>query len=119
MASFYADETFRYPVVEALRLLGHDVLTCLEAGRAGQGIEDALLLADATAFGRILFTENRRHFIRLHQSGQAHNGIVVCTFDRDSVAFARRIDTAVAAEPPGGRWLARVNRPHQSEQIPS
>ena len=38
MASFYADENFRYPVVEELRRLGHDVLTTQEVGRAGHGI---------------------------------------------------------------------------------
>ena len=32
MAAFYADENFRLPVVEALRRLGHDVMTCQEAG---------------------------------------------------------------------------------------
>src|SRR5208337_217682 len=35
MAAFYADENFRLPVVEALRRLGHEVLTCQEAGRPG------------------------------------------------------------------------------------
>ena len=112
MASFYGDENFRYPVVAALRRLGHDVLTCQEAGRAGQGIEDDVVLADALALGRIVLTENRKHFIRLHNSGQDHRGIVVCTFDRDAEALARRIDGAVSGEQPGGRWLVRVNRPH-------
>jgi hypothetical protein len=54
LPSFYADENFRYPVVEALRRLGHDVLTCQEAGRAGSGIEDDAVLADALALGRIV-----------------------------------------------------------------
>jgi Domain of unknown function (DUF5615) len=35
VAGFYADENFRYPVVEALRRLGHDVLTCQEGDLAG------------------------------------------------------------------------------------
>ncbi len=112
MTFFYADENFRYPVVEALRRLGHDVLTCQEAGRSGQGINDDVVLADALALGRVVLTENRRHFIRLHSGGQDHRGIVVCTFDRDADALARRIDAAVAAEQPGSRWLVRVNRPH-------
>ena len=33
MAQFYADENFDYPVVERLRVLGHDVLTVQEAGQ--------------------------------------------------------------------------------------
>jgi hypothetical protein len=112
VAAFYADENFRYPVVEALRGLGHDVLTCQEAGRAGQGIEDDLVLQEAASRNRAVLTENRKHFIRLHSAGHDHRGIVVCTFDRDSEALARRIDAAVASEALNGRWLVRVNRPH-------
>jgi hypothetical protein len=33
------------------------------------------------------------------------------TYDPDAEALARRIDQAVAAQTPGGRWLVRVNRP--------
>jgi hypothetical protein len=36
MALFYADENFPLPVVEALRRLGHDVLTVEEDGKAHQ-----------------------------------------------------------------------------------
>jgi len=36
MARLYGDENFPYPVVLALRRLGHDVLTAQEAGKAGQ-----------------------------------------------------------------------------------
>jgi hypothetical protein len=121
LAAFSADEKFRYLVVEALRRLGHDVLTCQEAGRAGQGLADDVVLADALAMGRVVLTQNRKHFIRLHNGGQDHRGVVVCTYDRDAEALARRIDEAVAAQEPGGRWLARVNRPHPgggSQQTP-
>jgi hypothetical protein len=114
LADLYADENFRYPVVAALRRLGHNVQTCQEAGRAGLGIEDEVVLADAFMMRRVLLTENRRHFIRLHHLGHDHRGIVVCTFDRDAEALARRIDEAVSAEIEGGRWLVRVNRPHPS-----
>lgn len=69
MAAFYADENFRYPVVTALRLLGHDVLTCQEAGRADQGIDDATVLADAHRMDRILLTQNRNDFKNLHRKG--------------------------------------------------
>jgi len=47
MARLYADENFPLPVVECLRLLGHDVLTAFEAGQAEQGIPDPLVLAFA------------------------------------------------------------------------
>ncbi len=42
MARLYADEDFPLPVVEELRRLGHNVRTVQEAGRANQGIDDAL-----------------------------------------------------------------------------
>src|SRR4051794_24745835 len=94
LASLYADENFRLPVVEALRRHGHDVLTCQEAGRAGSGIGDDVVLADALALGRTVLTQNRKHFIRLHNAGQPDCGIVFCTYDRDAEALARRIDAA-------------------------
>jgi Domain of unknown function (DUF5615) len=112
VANFYADENFRYPVVEALRRLGHDVLTCQDAGRADQGISDEAVLADALASERILLTQNRKHFIQLDRARKDHRGIVVCTYDPDTDALARRIDQAVAVQTLGGRWLVRVNRPN-------
>ncbi len=80
MASFYADENSRYPVVEELRRLGHDVLTAQEAGRAGQGIDDDIVLNDARAMCRILLTQNREDFKKLHRQGLPHQGVVVCGF---------------------------------------
>ncbi len=112
LAAFSADENFREPVVEALRRLGHDVLTCREAGRAGQGVADEDVLSDALTLGRAVLTQNRRHFIRLDRAGRDHCGIVVCTYDPDAEGLARRIDAAVAGHETGGRWLVRVNRPH-------
>jgi hypothetical protein len=111
LAQFYADENFRRPVVEALQLLGHDVLTAQEAGRAGLGIDDDTVLADAAAAGRILLTQNRRGFIRRHNAGLPHQGIVVCTYDPNAGALAHRIDEAIATVDGPGRWLLRVNRP--------
>ncbi len=74
MAAFYADENFRYPVVAALRRLGHDVLTCQEAGRADQGIDDEMVLSDALRMGRILLTQNRDDFKKLHKKWIATSG---------------------------------------------
>ncbi|MGO9468228.1 MAG: DUF5615 family PIN-like protein [Isosphaeraceae bacterium] len=111
MAQLYADENFRYPVVEAPRRLGHDVLTAQEAGRGGKVIDDDTVLADADAAGRILLSQNRRDFIRRHHAGLPHRGIVVSTYDPDAAALAQRIDAALAAESGPGRWLRRVNRP--------
>ena len=38
MADCYANENFPLPVVEALRELGHNLLTTYESGKAGQAI---------------------------------------------------------------------------------
>ncbi|MBD2576541.1 DUF5615 family PIN-like protein [Oscillatoria sp. FACHB-1406] len=38
MARLYADEQFPVPVVEFLRVLGHDILTVREAGKANQKV---------------------------------------------------------------------------------
>jgi len=112
MAAFYADENFRLPVVEALRRLGHDVMTCQEAGRAGIGIGDEMVLGDALAMGRILLTQNRDDFKRLHRKGLLHCGIVVCTYDPETESLARRISDAAAEQKASERWLASVIRPN-------
>ncbi len=110
MACFYADEDFPFPVVKALRVLGHDVRTALEAGQANAGVPDEAVVAFATADVRAVLTLNRKHFIRLHQTGGVHGGIVVCTFDADHVGQAGRITAAVAKLPSLDGILVRVNR---------
>ncbi len=79
MADCYANENFPLPVVEALRELGHNLLTTYESGKAGQAVSDEDILAFAIAESRIVLTLNRRHFIRLHQAMPDHRGIIVCT----------------------------------------
>jgi hypothetical protein len=41
MAALFGDENVHRGLVDALRALGHDVLTAHEAGRANQKISDA------------------------------------------------------------------------------
>ncbi len=110
MAALYSNENFPLPAVLELRRRGHDVLTIQETGRADRATPDEAVLAFAAAQGRILITLNRRHFIRLHNVGQPHAGIVVCTFDPDFAALARRIHEALANEVEMGGRLVRVNR---------
>ncbi len=95
MAMLYADENFPHPIVEALRHLGHDVLTSQDAGQANQKIPDDKVIDYATKCGRAVLTHNRRDFIRLHQASAKHAGIVVCTHDSDVDALAQRIDAAL------------------------
>jgi hypothetical protein len=111
MARLYADEDFSYPVIQRLRQLGHDILTAREAGQASQGIEDAAVLAFATAAGRAVLTFNRRHFIRLHAEVLSHAGIIVCTRADDVAALANRIHQQIQSAPPLQGQLVRVNRP--------
>jgi hypothetical protein len=111
LARLFADENVPLPAVEALWGLGHDVLTALEAGRAGLGIPDEDVLAFALAAGRAVLTHNRKHFRKLHDAGLEHSGIVICTEDRSFPGLAARIDAVlVAVADPSGR-LIRVNRP--------
>ena len=111
MASLYADESFPLPVVEALRNLGHDVLTALEAGQANQRIPDEAVLQFASRLGRSVLTLDRWDFIGLHARLPRHAGIVVCTADPDVDRQATAIDAGIrnATSLPGA--LLRVNRP--------
>lgn len=111
MARLYANENFPLPAVEALRRLGHDVLTSYESGRAGQAIPDEEVLAFAVAEARILIMLNRKHFVRLHQRYVDHTGIIVCTVDPDFKALAQRVHAALMTQHQMAGQLVRINRP--------
>ena len=110
MASFYDDEDFPFPVVRALRALGHDVRTALEAAQANAGVPDEAVVAFATADGRAVLTLNRKHFIHLHRVAGTHADIVACTFDADHVGQADRITDAATGVRSLAGLLIRVNR---------
>jgi predicted nuclease of predicted toxin-antitoxin system len=108
-ARLYPNENFPRRVVEALRSLGHDVLTSLEAKRANQRIPDEEVLRFATQQDRAVLTHNRCDFIALHRkTAGKHAGIIVCTQDLDPVALARRIDAAIRASNDLSSQLVRV-----------
>jgi predicted nuclease of predicted toxin-antitoxin system len=108
----YSNENIAAQLVSELRALGHDVLTRFEAGNANAAVPDAEVLEFAVAQGRILLTNNRRHFLRLHHTRIGHHtGIVLCTFDLDFAAQARRIHNAVSSAPEMKNQLIRINRP--------
>lgn len=110
MARFYANENFPRRAVQALRDMGHDVLTSLEAGRANQRIPDPEVLAFAVADSRAVLTLNRRDFIDLHNASADHAGIIVCTSDPDALALATRVHMAATqAALPG--TLVRIVKP--------
>lgn len=112
MARLLADENFPVPAVEALRLLGHDVVTLAEAGKANLALPDEAVLAWAAREGRAVLTLNRKHFLRLHWNQPDHSGIVVCTFDPSFDQQAQRIHEAVVALEALASQLIRVNRPN-------
>ena len=108
----YSNENFHYRVVEALRAMGHDVLTSLEAGRANQRIADDEVLRFASLEKRAVLTFNKLHFIRLHRAVNGmHEGIIVCSEDHDTSALAQRIDEAIRQAGPLSGQLLRVHRP--------
>lgn len=111
MARLYANENFPRQVVEALRILGHDVWTVFEAGNAGQSISDEEVLAFASRHPRAVLTLNRRDFIRLHRVQPDHSGIIVCTQDADTEGQAHRIDEVITSAESLTGQLLRVNRP--------
>jgi predicted nuclease of predicted toxin-antitoxin system len=112
VARLYANENFPMPVVEALRQMGHDVLTTRETGRANAQIPDSEVLAFAISEDRAVLTLNRRDFIKLHKVSPDHRGVIVCTFDNDFSGQAQRIHAAIQ-EGQQDLWgkLIRINRP--------
>jgi Domain of unknown function (DUF5615) len=113
MARLYADEDFPLPVVEELRRIGHDVRTVQEAGRAGQGVDDAEVLADATADQRAMLTHNHADFRRLHRQGQPHEGIISCTQDPwDHAGLAQRVHAAIGKFSDLANQFVRIVRPN-------
>jgi predicted nuclease of predicted toxin-antitoxin system len=111
VARLYANENFPLPVVQALRSLGHDVLTVREAGYDNQRVSDEEVVALAVADDRAIITINRRDFIRLHRRQPDHRGIIACTEDADSEGQARRIDQAITTSGDLAGALIRVYRP--------
>ena len=111
MARLYADENFPRPVVEELRRLGHDLLTCQEAGQAGNQVPDEQVLAFAHGSGRTVLTFDRRDYFRLHRRDPGHSGIIASTYDPDFVALAARIHAAIRSQGELAGQLIRVNRP--------
>lgn len=108
MAFLYADENFDYPVVERLRVFGHDVLTVQDAGRRGSS--NLQVLTDATIAGRVVLTLNHRHFVRLHRQSSAHQGIISCTNDSPD-SLAARIHHILTAIPDLTGRFVRITRP--------
>jgi uncharacterized protein with PIN domain len=92
MIRFYSDENFPLDLVQELRQLGYDVLTCYQAGQANQSIDDENVISFAHASQRVVITLNREDFIKLHQQGIKHSGIFICKEDRNYQGQAIKIN---------------------------
>jgi len=110
MTRFLADENFPFPVVEALRRLGFDVVTLTDLGVAGRALPDEAVLKLASSHSRAVVTLNRKHFIRLHRSAADHAGIIVCSFDLDFDGQAERIRSAIGERSSIAGHLLRIDR---------
>jgi hypothetical protein len=110
MSDHDVNENFPLPAIEALRALGHDLLTSLKAGTANQGIPDEQVLAFGTQRSRAVLTHNRIDFKRLHCRQPHYAGIVVCTEDSDFPALANRINSAVRLHEPLAAKLISVTK---------
>ena len=111
MGRLYSNENFPLPAVNGLRQLGHDVLTMQDIGKANQAVTDEEVLAFAIHENRILLTLNRKHFIVLHKNVPEHKGIIVCSFDRNFIALAKRIHLAIQQNDNFNGKLIKINRP--------
>nr|VFK33732.1 MAG: hypothetical protein BECKMB1821G_GA0114241_11792 [Candidatus Kentron sp. MB]VFK35344.1 MAG: hypothetical protein BECKMB1821I_GA0114274_11132 [Candidatus Kentron sp. MB]VFK77234.1 MAG: hypothetical protein BECKMB1821H_GA0114242_11132 [Candidatus Kentron sp. MB] len=107
----YGNENFPQPSVEYLRKEGHDILTVLDSGHAGQAWPDDEVLRFAVSQQRAVITMNRRHFIALHNRFPNHQGIIVRTYDPDFAALALRIHQALGSVDFLTGRLIRINRP--------
>lgn len=111
MAAIYSNENIPLGLVEALRVLGHDVLTSYDAGKANQRVPDGEVLRFATEQGRCVLTFNRRDFRHLHHSVSGrHAGIIACTVDANYASQAQRIHDAIQGFAHLAGEHIRVNR---------
>ena len=110
MTRLLADENFPFPVVDALRRFGYNVVTLSDIGMAGKSLTDDAVLKLASDDSRVVLTLNRKHFVRLHKSIADHAGIIVCSLDLDFQGQAERIRTAIGGQSSMAGQLLRINR---------
>jgi hypothetical protein len=104
----YLDEDVAGAVAAGLRRRGYDVVTTLEAGRAGSTDEEQLHFA--VSGRRTLFSFNRGDFANLHAEmvgrGMHHFGIVLSKQVPVGVTVGRLSE-----------WLARTNADDVRDQL--
>ena len=110
MARLYADEQFPRVVVELLRLMIHNILTVQAAGKDNPKNPDEEVLAFTVSENRAVLTQNRRHFIRLHNLQPDRAGIIVCRAEDDLARMAANINEAISSLETLTGQLIRVDR---------
>ena len=107
-AQLYLDEDVSVVVATIPRARGFDAMTTREAGQLGQSDFDQL--ASAARAGRVLLTQNRIDFERLHrewlEAGRPHAGVVIAR---------RRVAVELAARV--GRLLTRLTADELKNQL--
>lgn len=71
--SLLCDEHIPYPVIEGLQRRGLDVVSVQEIGLSSE--EDKAIMDKAKEKRRIIYTQDA-DFLRLHQAGYTHDGII-------------------------------------------
>ncbi|MBE9189438.1 DUF5615 family PIN-like protein [Gloeocapsopsis crepidinum LEGE 06123] len=79
---FHLDENVSNAVAEGLRRRGIDLTTTLEAALIG--VSDDTQLEFALSQKRVIFTQDT-DFLRIHQTGTHHAGIVFCSQGSKSI----------------------------------
>src|SRR5262249_38689191 len=77
----------------------------------GMSIHDQAVLDLANSDRRAIVTLNPWHLVRLHAERPTDAGIIVCTFELDFIALARRIGEVIRRVGSLDGQLVRVNRP--------
>ena len=108
--SFYSNENFVLDMVKMLRKLGHTVITSYGAGQANQSIPDDEVLNYATRYSLAVITFNRDDFIKLHNNGVQHSGIIVCKTDRDYQSQVNCLDNYLKTQDNLVNRLIRIKK---------
>lgn len=111
------DEHFSHKIAADLHSAGHDVVTVAQLG--GAGASDPSVLEIALAEGRVLVTNNARHFVPLVRlwaaSGLDHAGVILTSDEsmprgKRGIGLFVRALAAILEEDPDDRGLANQVR---------
>jgi uncharacterized protein with PIN domain len=87
------DEHIAEHVARKLRRLGYNVTRV--RSKRHVSIPDELVLAQALSERRAVVTRDAEDYLRLHEQGARHAGIVVCRKDAFQVRLAHQVHAAI------------------------